>query len=293
MRKQFRASLLIIASLLMMTGCLKTAKDQEKLRVKVIGYLEQMAEIEKREGWPVAVAQKLSKIGRPAVPILLEVVGDTTRDPVVRRQAVGCFIQPKFAKHPQVVPAAIQMLKTSDDTGKKLAATILGNTGDKRAAEPLVELLQLDMKDKYVKIRTIQALGNIKDKRAVEPLINILSDKETRGVTIDALSKIGGNEAAEALITTLKKDKDEIIRGLSAQALGKLKDKKAIGPLIESLSDPHWGVREHSVKALGNIKNERAIEPLIKSLSDNNSFVRKAAAEALEKITDKNYEYKK
>ena len=125
------------------------------------------------------------------------------------------------------------------------------------------------------------------------------------------------------------KDKDPRIRQTAAEILGRLKDPRAIGPLILALVDeasevqeavfealksfPGWEksdeanrvvpelivvlqdqrkdpeVRKNAAEALGKIKDPKAVEPLITTLKDKDSEVRWHAAEALEKITKEHF----
>jgi len=54
--------------------------------------------------------------------------------------------------------------------------------------------------------------------------------------------------------------------------------------LIRELRDEDWRVRWDASEALGEIRDLRAVEPLIQKLKNENSFVREAAVYALGKI---------
>ena len=55
-------------------------------------------------------------------------------------------------------------------------------------------------------------------------------------------------------------------------------------PLIAALKDGDSDVRKAAAEALGEIKDPRAVEPLIAALKDEYSYVRQAAAEALDHL---------
>jgi hypothetical protein len=76
---------------------------------------------------------------------------------------------------------------------------------------------------------------------------------------------------------------DSHVRARAAVALGKLKDVRAVEPLIEALSDSNESVRTSVAEALGELGDERAIEPLIAAFADGIE-VRFYAAEALRLI---------
>lgn|GEM_PF-1900499 len=88
-----------------------------------------------------------------------------------------------------------------------------------------------------------------------------------------------GQSAVEPLINFLE-DRELIGRGYAATALGQIRDKRAVIPLIECLSDSP-AIHEQAVCALGELKDERAVEPLVKMFHSN---VVQKSSEALVKI---------
>ena len=89
----------------------------------------------------------------------------------------------------------------------------------------------------------------------------------------------------EWLIKTLGYEKDCDVRRKAANALGKIGDSRAVGPLIRALNDSDSRIRSWAATSLFKI-GEPAIEPLIKALNDSESEVRSAAAKALGDIGD-------
>jgi hypothetical protein len=121
----------------------------------------------------------------------------------------------------------------------------------------------------------------------VEELIKKLKSGywENRRAAAEALGGLKDVRAVEPLISALKDD-DWRVRKASALALGGLKDVRAVEPLISALKDKDWRVRRTSALALGELNDERAVEPLIAVLKDNDWDVRRAAAEVLGKLKD-------
>jgi len=116
-----------------------------------------------------------------------------------------------------------------------------------------------------ISIRAAEALGDIKDKRAVEPLIEVLRDEYfvIRKYACWALGEIGGVGAVDPLIEVLRGDSDNGVRKYAAEALGKIKDKRAVEPLTEALrEDSDEFVRIVAARALGEIGDESAVETL-------------------------------
>lgn len=74
------------------------------------------------------------------------------------------------------------------------------------------------------------------------------------------VEKMKGKRDIVGLIKRLS-NKDTQVRQAAAQALGVIKDAKAVEPLIEALKDESCSVREEAAKALGKIKDSSAVVP--------------------------------
>jgi HEAT repeat protein len=142
----------------------------------------------------------------------------------------------------------------------------------------------IDLGDNEYVQKAAEALVGI-GKPAVEPLIKALGDSDwkVREASAEALGRIGDKRAVEPLIKALG-DSLGSVREAAAEALGRIGDKRAVEPLIKALGDSLGFVREASAEALGRIGDKRAVEPLIKALGDSERYVREAAAEALDKL---------
>ena len=66
----------------------------------------------------------------------------------------------------------------------------------------------------------------------------------------------------------------------------KLRDRRAVGPLIAALGDTESEVRGPAASALGAFGDRRAVEPLLQALGDPERNVRLGAAWSLEKLAD-------
>src|SRR5438552_239169 len=97
------------------------------------------------------------------------------------------------------------------------------------------------------------------------------------------------DEAVDATIAALREKKEEV-RQEAAEALGKIRDKRAVEPLIAALHDEDAWVRCLAVQGLGNMGNTRAVEPLVAALCDENPLMRGFVVEALGKIGESSVE---
>lgn len=151
----------------------------------------------------------------------------------------------------------------------------LGLTGQV-GAEPLAIALQNIIYDNAGHALAAKKLGELGDIRAVEPLLQALSDpsSEVRKNAIESLAKLGDLRAVEPLIHCLQ-DSDFFVRSQAASALAKLGDAKAIEPLIQALTDENQSSTCCAIaSALGKFADIRAIEPLIEIFRSNGSHLR-------------------
>jgi HEAT repeats/PBS lyase HEAT-like repeat len=124
----------------------------------------------------------------------------------------------------------------------------------------------------------------LQEKRAnVGGLFPKLFGRDDRQIDAD-LDHLG-TRAVPALIEALK-DPDVQVRDYAAHQLGRIKDRRAVGPLIEFLADP-GNIHSWGVAALGDIGDSRAVDSIIPFLKHQHSHDRCLAAEALGKIGDK------
>lgn len=273
-----------------------------------------------------AATGALRKIGQAAVPALIVALQDPNGN--VQEIAVAVL---KDLSDPRAVDPLIGCLTNKNWIVRMHAAKGLGIVGDARAIVHLMSLLtdevkavRVDATDALARIgrpalasllaalrheawilrlHACEALGKIGADDAVEPLCRaMLQDRDTavRQDAAKALGGIGSPDALEALTVAVN---DLDVRPFAVEALGKLKDPRAVGTLIDVVTGksrpanvrqvPVCGgaaetdVEEMEVQAfaiggLAEIGDDRAIEPLIRALKDTR--LRAAAAAALGKM---------
>ena len=111
-------------------------------------------------------------------------------------------------------------------------------------------------------------------------------DKEKRRTAVMKLGVMGGEDAVRALIMAVRNDHEDLItRGRAAMMLGKLRDIRAVDPLIKALDAPGFQTPVYAAEALGKIGDRRAIEPLLLAvMNSGNETFRKAAQAALKQL---------
>jgi len=172
-----------------------------------------------------------------------------------------------------------KLLKDPASSVRAAAAMALGRLGDACAFEEMIQLLRDDKE--IVRNAAVAALGKLGDPRAIEPLVKVMDDYsvDLGDAAIEALVQLGNFNVVDPLVKA-------VLNGSShaAEALGLLKDARAVVPLIQALGDRKERVRCSAAEALGELGDARAIEPLIQVIGDGAKEVRLAAAEALSQL---------
>jgi HEAT repeat protein len=97
-----------------------------------------------------------------------------------------------------------------------------------------------------------------------------------------ALSSLG-TEAMDNLLAGLNSWSKDTRLGI-IEALGEMRNPKAVDPLVTLLKDESNEIRWETALALGEIGDPRAIQPLKEALRDRDRYVRYGASAALEKM---------
>lgn len=179
---------------------------------------------------------------------------------------------------PAVEPL-IKFLKNAPES----AAWALGEIGDSRAVEPLINIMRENPSE-----ATAWALGKFRDRRAVLPLVNYFQ-KFGSETAAWALIQLEDTLSIEPMIAALKSERSKV-RINAARFLGEIsisweiKNYKAVEPLMAIINDPIYQVRENAVIALGQIGDSRSVNPLLFALNDSVPSVREYTAWALGEV---------
>ena len=122
--------------------------------------------LERRDGLARSVARELSRIGDERA---LKPLANLLENPDVNQAAAEALV--RFG--PKAVDVLVAALKNPAAHARRLAASALGEIGDKRAAEPLAIVVQAD-EDYTVRTAAVTALGQLKDTRAVWAIVGVL-----------------------------------------------------------------------------------------------------------------------
>lgn len=157
---------------------------------------------------------------------------------------------------------ALHRLKSGNPSARRNAARTLGELGDMRATQPLLELVADRSQEPSARTSAAHSLGRLRANDAVDHLIGILSDHTEKGE----------------------------MRSAAVQALGELGDKRAVEPLIVALDSPERASTAEAAEALAAIGDPRAVAPLIGALGHQSEQTRRAAAGALGRMGEPSWQ---
>jgi HEAT repeat protein len=296
------------------------------LGVAAADSVQNLALVLRDRDWRVAeqVVESLSKIGAPAVPVLVQGLQDQV---VAVRWGSARALGSMSSDAVEALPALSKALQDQVMQVQWAAARSIWSIGEEtnykdsagQTAPGLIGALSDD--DWVVRWSAARALGAVGDPSGdgtVSALANALQDPDSRvceaasfaleqmgmaareavpalgtaATTVNdtadpSACKVidaGGEEAAQVMLGT-----GWTVRWTAVRALGVVgaDTDAALPPLTTALRDEEWQVRGVAALALGQFENdvpEQVVVALVESLKDEHAAVRKAAAIALGEI---------
>lgn len=191
------------------------------------------------------------------------------------------------------VPALIEALYEPDSSISLAASESLGEIGDPRAIEPLLEVSR---RSDAMLLREMPGADGDYYQNGAEAVDVEVSDaaanpynfKEMVVFKIDQLPQEyfmadGSPIPRKDLVIKGLKDNNQQMRQMAAKAAIGLEHDDVVDPLIAALSNPFEveSVRFLAAEALGGMQSDKSIESLLGALKDENVAVRYSAAAAL------------
>lgn len=237
------------------------------------------------------------------------------KDPCIRRDAIGVLTGVKDARvlyplikslqddAPGVQQAAMDALIAFEE--EAAVYQVLPLLSDRRvhvrnmAREILdkiggygIDLFLPHVKDKDEDVRKMIAdiLGSIHRPESKKMLIEMLQDpcNNVRSSAAEGLGRVGDSSAVEALIGVLN---DEDWGGLfAAGALGRLRDKRAIRPLMRLVSSGKTELQIAAIDAIGEVGGEEAVDGLMEVIDSADPDVAHMAIKGVVRLSHGNIE---
>ena len=175
-------------------------------------------------------------------------------------------------RSPQVAQAAIRALAGHVRPGCLYAvvAFALMNTVLQPVLQDAINSLHED--DRRAHVATLRKL--VKSR-----------DEVVSAFAIQLLSNLTGAEYAAAF-SKLVGHSSDLVREAAVRALGRAREKRAIGLINAAMTDEAWRVRAAATSVLAELHSSKSIDLLLKALHDSETRVRRAAAKVLSGIED-------
>ncbi|HUI24598.1 MAG TPA: HEAT repeat domain-containing protein [Candidatus Kryptonia bacterium] len=135
------------------------------------------------------------------------------------------------SKEPKATAYLIQAVGDTDARVQCKAIDLLANLRADDATPVLVQYLFRSDVDPQLKHRVLAALGQIGDARAAQPIVEYLQrdlDASMRGTAIFALGELGAPEALDRLTAIAQADTDPTLRRLASEAAAKVRQRQAV-----------------------------------------------------------------
>ena len=179
-----------------------------------------------------------------------------------------------------------QLSGDSNESVKETAIFSLGLTGHESCVPPLRRVLAgTGMR---FKIRALEALGATKQRETATDIASYLSNfnSSLRSAAAFALYTLGDSTAAERCATAIF-DPDPRVLSMVVYTMGRLGYDEYEKRMIELLEHEKTTVRLKAAEALGRLKSKRAIDGLYALTGDQDRMTALKAAESLSLIGEK------
>jgi len=178
-----------------------------------------------------------------------------------------------------------QRLQDSDKEIRFMVAESLPYTDSYRLTPIITDALR-ESPYNDVKVYCLKTLGKLKYKKALPQITPLIShpNETVREAAAEALVNIGDSSTADLFRTHIT-DENPVVRGLCARGLAVINDTSSNALLIKTLSDKEASVRTRAISALGQLKAKEALNPIIQIFYDDPALEpRLAAVEAISLI---------
>ncbi len=247
----------------------RASRDEEELMParlgpqRVVALIHGLARIDEAEPWLVKLATTappavrraaLSALGARACarPACLQALGAALRDP--RRSVRKAALDALGPAHRGLVDAVIKRLRDPEPEVRAAAAAALARSHDAKAFPALLAAFRKS-RETYL----VEAFGVLGDRRAELPLLALLREEYSplragaRLAVIEALGRVGSTRSVERLLPELEHP-EPAIRLTAATVLGRLGDRRALGPLRVCAQDFYRAVRDACLAAAARLQ---------------------------------------
>lgn len=217
----------------------------------------------------------LVQLGSSSMPVLTPLLKDKDDDILIFALDIIGRIFDKVDKN--IISEIIPLLKHKNPNIRASAAKTLGFLRNDISAKPLLNLLDDDKEEEWVRFSAVEAIGELAPADAVNILLNIIRKEQgvVAGAAIDAIGKIvaTGNEANQAMIAMegmikkgVKLPLDVVVNILEKVERGTIGmdwEDTFIDFFIGELKNGDRETQHSALKGLGILKSKRSVPSIL------------------------------
>ncbi len=254
-------------------------------------------------------ALKLKQIGEPAIPKLIEALGNARHPAVIEQLLLG------FVRN-STLPYYLTGLASDDDNIVAGVKRILCRSGDfepnqlfeqldhpdisksalcdillahSSRIKPNILLGMLDRVSSKVRPMLYRLLDKVADEALLPDIIRRLDARQpmVRAHLVKVIANFETPQGLNALTAALE-DPHKVVRQSALQGLAKMRSPQAVEAICRLLGDPDLTVQAAAIETLIKIRAPNTVKYLVDVLQDESEYVRRAAVEVLNEIGDQN-----
>ncbi len=192
------------------------------------------------------------------------------------------------ANQPAAIEALLDCFDDPDFSVRQAAVDVVGSYASPDCADFLIEKVVKNKRESSAdkKALAVEVLARMKSELAIQPIIELLEDAKgsLQIACIAALGKLHAKAATPMLLKGMTQS-DPVVRIAVLDAFAEIADPTANAAALAQLKDPAWQVRVAAVGALGRIRQKESVQPLIDQLRAESGRLRDDVKKALISIT--------
>ncbi|MBN2343292.1 MAG: PilT/PilU family type 4a pilus ATPase [Deltaproteobacteria bacterium] len=167
-----------------------------------------------------------------------------------------------------ILPLLAEALGHTDMQVRKQAGDVLSRLSNSRKVDVARTIIWLlNSQNVHVRRMAVEVARSVKDPNGElwPRMLVMLRDEDwwVRERVMDALVDMAGRQLTPHMVHMLR-DANDVMRRFAVDVLGRLKDEKALGALIQTArEDTDWWAKEKAVEAIAQLGDQRAVNYVV------------------------------
>lgn len=228
----------------------------------------------------LAATEALVRIGSDSVPALLEAFKDRNLRRKIGNQVWKILVDMES----RAIDPLLAVMSDENQYIRLTAISVLGRIGDTRVALPLVELF---LDDARMQEAVVTTFGRLEERGVLEFPSGPTVDREIalpKEITDGMASR--GRAAVTKQLTEALENPSAKARRFALKAMYVLLGEAALDTLVRTLDDEDIDVKRLAIKMMGKLRDKRVVGPLVRMILSNGEQVEEAAWNTLKVLTE-------